>query len=273
MFTSSIKLSRVLSVILLSACDHTETTEVSRSTEVTLEVVGTEPSDPAVSTQCLMFDLEGALWMTSGDYERSSLIKAARPPSVEARSTLIENLFAEGCAAYNERVFVLTWRARILLSFERETLTPLDSLPLPHEGWGLTRADAGGLVYVYSDGSSSLRWFDPELSISSGSLKVTRVASVQDGERPVYQLNELEWFEGYLLANHYPHDRIAVIDLESARVRLWIELSRLRELEPRRARELNGIAYERRTDRIWVTGKNWSRRYALDAERLRALLK
>lgn len=273
----------------------------SAQREIRLPVVAEEQSDTMISTQCLMFDREGALWSTSGDAHRSLLVRltrgdemdAARPESALVESTfvesvVIEGLFAEGCVEYGDSIMVLTWRDRVALLFDRETLTLSETLSLPHEGWGVTRAALSSAprelerssevseasdVYVYSDGSSALRWFDPRRSVAERAISAELTTYVRDqDDRPVYQLNELECFGDHLLANHYPSDRVAVIDPISSRVVLWLNLSTLRAREPLESRELNGIAYEPASDLVWFTGKGWSRRYAVDAQVLRARL-
>ena len=184
------------------------------------------------------------------------------------RRSVIEGRFAEGCAPAQGLMWVLTWRERELMLFDLDTLELRGVLGLPSEGWGLAHTPDR---LIYSDGSSELRWIDPEQTLSEQRLIITRSAQVRErsGEL-IYQLNELEWFEGYLLANIYLREEIAVISLTDARVALWVDLSALRALEPPEARELNGIAYDAQSDLIWVTGKGWSGRYALDAQALRA---
>jgi glutaminyl-peptide cyclotransferase len=83
-----------------------------------------------------------------------------------------------------------------------------------------------------------------------------------DGQ-PVHYLNELEWVKGELYANIWQTDRIARIDPASGKVKGWLDLSALVSKVPRRSHEdvLNGIAYDAKTERLFVTGKNWPMLY------------
>ena len=251
----------------MSACDPTTPTrDHSALPTLNVSVNDTAESDPDISTQCLTFDREGALWFTSGSETRSALAKRS-DDQVWSRWP-IDGYFAEGCAVFEREVLILTWRARKALIFDRERETIIDSFPLSTEGWGLAHSSDG---LVYSDGSSSLRWL--ELSPRDPrSLSVVREATVRAAGEPVYQLNELEWFDGLLLAHLYPSDLIAIIEPERAEVIARLDLSALRSREPSSSRELNGVAYDLKTDTLWVTGKQWSHLYSLNVDELRAQL-
>jgi glutamine cyclotransferase len=88
---------------------------------------------------------------------------------------------------------------------------------------------------------------------------------VQDAGRAVPNLNELEWIENEIWANVWQTDRIARINPNTGDVNAWIDLSslfpRAQRLPP--ADELNGIAYDKATRRIFITGKKWPRLYQI----------
>jgi glutamine cyclotransferase len=107
-----------------------------------------------------------------------------------------------------------------------------------------------------SDGSSKLRFLDPETFAELGRLEVF------DGNKPVEYLNELEFVEGEIYANVQLQDRIAIIQPDSGQVTGWIDLagvkSRMPPLSPDPLRPaLNGIAYDATGRRLFVTGKLW----------------
>ncbi|MDQ1257077.1 MAG: glutaminyl-peptide cyclotransferase, partial [Candidatus Hydrogenedentes bacterium] len=89
---------------------------------------------------------------------------------------------------------------------------------------------------------------------------------VRDATGPVVYLNELEWFEGKILANVWRTDRIAQIDVDTGRVTGWIDLTGLLPAEDRTARTdvLNGIAYDEETKRLFVTGKRWPKLFEIE---------
>ena len=104
-------------------------------------------------------------------------------------------------------------------------------------------------------------WFDQAL-LPSGWARRVRVTA--DGV-PVDQLNELEWVKGEVFANIYQTDRIARIDPASGKGTGWIDLRGiLRAAERvRQVDVLNGIAYDAKTDRLWVTGKWWPKLFEI----------
>ena len=123
------------------------------------------------------------------------------------------------------------------------------------EGWALTRDDKR---LIMSDGTSRLRFLDPETLKETGGITVT------DEGKPVDQLNELEWVKGEILANIWQTDRIARIDPTTGHVKGWIDLTGLLPANERASADvLNGIAYDAKGDRLIVTGKLWPRMYEI----------
>jgi glutamine cyclotransferase len=110
-----------------------------------------------------------------------------------------------------------------------------------------------------SDGSPIIVFRDPE------SFKVRRRIHVRDGDRPVSRLNELEFVRGEIWANVYMEDILARISPQTGRITGWIDLSALRSYLPANARVdvLNGIAYDEKKNRIFVTGKHWPHVYEI----------
>ena len=72
-------------------------------------------------------------------------------------------------------------------------------------------------------------------------------------------LNELEWIRGEIWANVWQTDRIVRISPADGRVLGWIDAGAL--LKPGDVTSpdavLNGIAYDSRHNRLFVTGKLW----------------
>lgn len=110
-----------------------------------------------------------------------------------------------------------------------------------------------------SDGSPELRFLDP---LTFKELRRVRVTA--DGE-PVRELNELEWVEGEIFANVWQTDRIARIDPKTGRVTAWIDLSGILPDDQRLNADavLNGIAYDEKKKRLFVTGKLWPRLFEI----------
>jgi glutaminyl-peptide cyclotransferase len=70
--------------------------------------------------------------------------------------------------------------------------------------------------------------------------------------------------KGAILANVWLTDRIAIISPDSGRVTAWLDLAGIRgPVRPGSDDVLNGIAYDAARDRLFVTGKLWSRLFEI----------
>lgn len=202
--------------------------------------------------------VDDTLYVSTGLYGKSRLLRyrlADGAPLDERR--LHPRLFGEGLTVFGEQVFQLTWRARRLLVYEREDLSPRPAFALPGEGWGLT--DNGGEL-IYTDGSHYLHFLDP----ASGQ-RLRSIAVTEQGQ-PLNYLNELEYIDGKVWANVWQTDRIVIIDPQSGEVNASVDLSGLLPVAERRADTdvLNGIARNPADGGLWVTGKNWRWLYRIE---------
>ena len=128
--------------------------------------------------------------------------------------------------------------------------------PTLREGWGITH---DGHSLIISDGSADLRFINPD------TFKLEKTVRVKSGSKAISRLNELEFVNGQILSNVWYEDRIACIDPVSGRITEWIELSHLRPRAVRNNREavLNGIAWDEKNQRLFVTGKHWPTLYEI----------
>jgi glutamine cyclotransferase len=106
---------------------------------------------------------------------------------------------------------------------------------------------------ITSDGTATLRFRDPE------TFRETRHIVVKEGSKVISQLNELEFIEGQIYANVWHSEMIARISPRDGHVIAWIDLRGLLPVKQRIDDEavLNGIAYDAKYGRIFVTGKRW----------------
>jgi len=251
----------VLSLLGIPACRG----GASQTAPVTLRprVVASHPHDRMGYCQGLVVTAGGAFYESTGHYGKSTLrkvdIATGRVLKIEK---LPDELFAEGIAVVGDRILQLTWQENVVLFWEEteKGFTKVDERPYPFEGWGLAY---DGKMLVASDGTETLRVLDPE------SLEVERVMRVLDGDVPVSSLNELEFVRGEIFANVWKADKIVRIDPGSGRVLGWIDLRSLRrEVEWSPLLDvLNGIAWNPRQDRLYVTGKNWSKVFEIELVR------
>ena len=176
------------------------------------------------------------------------------------RALLPDSEFGEGIASIGNRVYQLTWQSGRGRVYDAHTLAVVDSFTYDGEGWGLATDDT--LLYM-TDGTSGVRVIDP-----NGFRVVRRIRVTEAGEG-VHMLNELEWVRGELWANVYETSLVARIDPATGRVVGWVDLAMLlpeaqRDRLKDRGGVANGIAYDRATDRVLVTGKYWPYLFQLD---------
>jgi len=214
------------------------------------EVVNKWPHDPSAFTQGLVF-LDGKLLESTGQEGNSSLRSVdLQTGKVLKKVDVPIPYFAEGIALLNNKIYQLTWQHRVGFIYDAQTLQKVGEFNYSGEGWGLT---TDGRSLILSDGSNRIRFINPD------SFQVTKTIAVLDGNRPVGELNELEYVNGEIYANVWHEDRIAAIDPETGRVKSWIDLSGL--LQPGDVQDpeavLNGIAFDQASNRLFVTGKLW----------------
>lgn len=214
------------------------------------QIISTRAHDPTSYTQG--FELsDGRLFESSGQYGESAL-REIDPASgkVLRKRPLAKTVFGEGMTFLNGEMWVITWKESTAFVFEKDTFKPLRSFTYHGEGWGLAN---DGRQLIMSDGSSTLKFINP------ADFSVTRTLEVKDGRGPVAMLNELEMVDGQIYANIYLTDRIARISPQTGQVTGWLDLSGLRRQlnPPGRAEALNGIAWDKATGHLLVTGKYW----------------
>jgi glutamine cyclotransferase len=222
------------------------------------EVVRAYPHDKDAFTQGLVFR-DGALFESTGLNGRSSLRRVDLATGRVARRIAVDRrYFAEGLAAWGPNLVQLTWETGIAFVYDRATFQLLRTFTYQGEGWGLSD---DGRQLVMSDGSSTLRFLDP------ATFAVTRRVTVTDGARAIDHLNELEVVDGLVFANVWLTDRIAIIDPADGRVVGWLDLKGLAPAGTTGDAVLNGIAYDSRGKRLFITGKLWPKLYEIRVHR------
>lgn len=215
----------------------------------TYKVVQTYPHDPTAFTQGLVYQ-DGLLYESTGKYGRSSL-REVRLETGEAvrRRDLRPRFFGEGIVIYHDQIIQLTWKSQLGFVYDRKGFHRVRSFRYRGEGWGITH---DGKRLIVSKGTSVLYFWDPQTFREIGQI------TVRDRDHPVTFLNELEYVKGEVFANVWQSDRIARIDPNTGCVTGWIDLTGL--TGPRMMDEeavLNGIAYDKAGNRLFVTGKYW----------------
>lgn len=173
---------------------------------------------------------------------------------VVKRFDLAPDLFGEGITLHKNEIIQLTWLSHTGFVYDATDFHLLRRFSYRGEGWGLAANGApNGNELFMSDGTPEIRVLD------AATLAEKRSFTVREGDKPIDQLNELEYVEGEIFANLWQADRIARISPETGKVLGWIDLTGL--LSPLYRRDgsavLNGIAYDPTHKRLFVTGKLW----------------
>lgn len=218
-------------------------------------VVKVYPHDPGAFTQGLIY-LEGQLYESTGLNGRSSLrMTELATGKVQQRVPVAYQYFAEGLTHFSGKLYQLTWQSGKAFVYDRFSFKLLREHTYTGEGWGLTN---DGKKLILSDGTAQLRFIDPV------TFAVTSKLTVTDQGRPIDRLNELEYVRGEILANVWQTDLIARISPTTGKVLGWIDLSGLlTPAESQGVDVLNGIAYDAKQDRLFVTGKLWPKLFEI----------
>ncbi len=228
----------------------------ARTPTYVAKVVQSWPHDPDAFTQGLVWD-NGRLFEGTGQVGKSSIREVELTTGrVIRKRDVPEPYFGEGIVLLRDKLYELTWRSGVAFVYDVKTFEPIKQFKYDGEGWGLA---TDGTSIIMSDGSAVLRWRDPQTFAEQKALTVT------DHGTPVSQLNELEWVKGEIWANVWQSDQVARIDPKTGNVTGWIDLTGILPAMDRRGSEdvLNGIAYDPKGDRLFVTGKLWSRLFEI----------
>lgn len=219
--------------------------------EYRVEVVHSYPHDRTAFTQGFEFH-DGKFYEGTGLKGRSTVrIDDVESGRVLDRIYLPPTLFGEGITVLNHRIVELTWLAHIGFTYRESDLQKTGEFHYHGEGWGL--ANDGRHIY-FSDGTPSIRILNPK------TLSETRRITVHDGTKPIDMLNELEWIRGEIWANVWQTDRIVRISPKDGKVLGWIDAAGLltpADIGNEPVDVLNGIAYDAKQNRIFLTGKLW----------------
>jgi glutamine cyclotransferase len=238
----------------------------------TFKIVKVFPHDTSSYTEGLLYQ-DGFLYEGGGGQSRQPASRDAdttlgqssvRKVDLETGKVLKKSLvdptvFGEGISIVGDKLIELTWKEKIGYIYDKKTFKLLSTFTnnIGAEGWGMT-FDGNKL---YMDDSSNRIWF-----IDKDQWRAIGYIDVYDDKGPVDSLNELEYIDGKIYANVYTKDYIMVIDPKTGAVLQKIDMSSLYPEASRipPAEVLNGIAYDAKGKRIFVTGKKWQHLYQVE---------
>ncbi|MDQ7916389.1 glutaminyl-peptide cyclotransferase [Mesonia sp. MT50] len=228
----------------------------------TYEVINTYPHDPDAFTQGLEF-YKDTLYEGTGLNKLSSLRKVNYETGEVLQKVKLKDMyFGEGISILNDKIYQLTWRSGEGIIYDVNNLKQLKTFSYSEskEGWGL--CNDGEKLYK-SDGTEKIWILNPETLEEESYFQPVTHTSLST------KLNELEWVEGKIYANTWQKDGIAIINPKSGAIEGIIDMRGLRD-QLNNTKDiagqdnvLNGIAYNKNTKKLYVTGKNWDKLFEI----------
>jgi glutaminyl-peptide cyclotransferase len=248
----------LLSVSLAIVLDSSKPSSSVTTLHYAYSIVNTFPHDPSAFTEGLVY-ADGFLYESTGLNGASSLRREnLTTGKVLQQIELSYIYFGEGLALVDDRLFQLTYTTQIGFVYGKNSFALLGNFNFTTDttqGWGLT---FDGKNLVMSDGSDSLYFLNPDTYQKTGHIHV------HDGNVSVVALNELEYVNGDIYANIFEQQKIAIINPQTGQVKAWIDLTAMEGTNGSNPESvLNGIAYDKQNNRLFVTGKNWQQLYEI----------
>tara|TARA_B100000795_G_C22723700_1_gene408550 strand:- start:117 stop:1163 length:1047 start_codon:yes stop_codon:yes gene_type:complete len=232
-------------------------------TSYDFKIVNTYPHDGNAYTQGLEY-YDGFLYETTGQNGKSSLRKVALTTGkVLKKIDLDRRYFGEGMTIVNDEIFFLTWKANKGFVYNLNTFELKNefSYNRSKEGWGLTHSDT---ELIKSDGTSKI-WF-----LDTSTQQEKRYIEAYTNKQSLDKLNELEYVNGKIYANYWQKPLIAIINPDNGIVEGIVNLTGLVD-EMKKTQKLvkdndvlNGIAFDTKNNRLFVTGKNWEKLFEIE---------
>jgi glutaminyl-peptide cyclotransferase len=223
----------------------------------TYEIVHTYPHDASAFTEGLFY-LNGFLYESTGLEEHSSIRKVRLETGEILQEVAIPaQYFGEGIVDWHGTLISLTWKSHLGFIFNLQNFKLQSQFHYGGEGWALTRDDKR---IIMSDGTSELRFLNPETLSEVGRVEVRLEG------KPIHNVNELEWVKGEIYANVWQTNWILRIDPTSGAVVGLLDLAGLlksTDIVRGQTDVLNGIAYDAKGGRLFVTGKNWPKLFEI----------
>lgn len=224
---------------------------------ISYSVLNTYPHDTSSFTQGLVI-YKGNMYEGTGLEGRSKLMKVdIKTGKALQKIDLDPKYFGEGIAILNDTIYQLTWQNKVVFVYTLKDFKKIKEFTINPDGWGLT---TDGRELIASDGSSNLYYYEPS------TFRLLRMQTVTEGGSLSYNLNELEYIDGYIYANQYQAPYIFKIDPASGFIVAKADLTdmwkRVKTIDPE-ADVPNGIAYDTATKKIYITGKLWPELYEI----------
>jgi len=239
--------------------DNEKLKTTNLSSKIGYEIINIYPHDINSFTEGLFFDNGFVFESTGSPIDLPSTkslfgILDLKTGLISAKAELDKKIFfGEGIAKCNDKIYQLTYKNKTGFIYDLKTYKQLGIFQFDNdEGWGLANLKNESLIM--SDGTNVLTFLDPK------NLKSTKKLEVFENSMPVLNLNELEYVDGYIYANIYTTNKIVKIDAKNGIVVRTIDFTTLYSDSKSKfsgSLEMNGIAYNNKTNTFLITGKMW----------------
>jgi len=229
----------------------------------TYTIINTYPHDKEAYTQGLEY-FNGFLYEGTGQKGASSIRKVELTSGkVLQQKDLDAQYFGEGITIFNNKLHQLTWQGGFGLVYNLDTFEKEKEFKYTksREGWGLTN---DGEKIIKSDGSERIWFLNPETLVEETYIEA------YTNQQKVEKLNELEYINGKIYANIWQKNSILIVDPLTGKVEGVADLTGLQNeiLKSQQLNSddevLNGIAYDKINNRLFVTGKHWSKLFEIE---------
>lgn len=236
---------------------------LSRITPKQLEtkIINTYPHNETSFTQGLEFS-NGKLYEGTGApdgdmFETKIMQIDLATGNALKEQNLSHQYFGEGITIIGDSIYQITYTSNMCYIYDKNTLERINEFSYAgmtekYEGWGLTHISNDTLVMT--DGTNNLYFVD------KSNFSLIKKVPVYNNLRSVQKLNELEYFNGKIYANVWTTDLIVSINPNTGEVIEEIHADNLKLAltnSKYRAEVLNGIAYNKLDNKLYLTGKNW----------------
>jgi glutaminyl-peptide cyclotransferase len=222
---------------------------------ISYSILRTYPHDTSSFTQGLVV-YNGSLYEGTGEYGHSRLLRTdLATGKAEQQVSLDKKYFGEGITILRDTIYQLTWQEKVVFAYTLKDFKKVKEFSIGTEGWGIT---TDGKDLLVSNGSSNIYYYDP------AGFQLERTQTITESGSLAYNLNELEFIDGFLYANQWQQPYILKIDPGSGAVVGKIDLTdiwnRVKAKDPA-ADVPNGIAFDSASKKIYITGKKWPELY------------
>lgn len=225
--------------------------------EYTYKVKNVYKHDVNAYTQGLFYK-DGFLYEATGLKGQSTIRKVKLETGEVIHGFAIpKDVFGEGIVLFDNKIVQISWQAGRGFVYDFNTFEVIDEFSYNGEGWGIC---TDGKKLFMTNGSAEIKILETQ------SYSTIKTLQAYDNEGAVVYLNELEYINGYIYANIYQYEKIAKIDPSNGKVLAYIDLTGILPMNDYVASTdvLNGIAYDEKTNRIFVTGKKWPKLFEVE---------